>query len=113
MKTELTDSPRPISTPVHAAPLWLVTTAFALVYVIWGSTYLGIRYAVESIPPFIVAAARHLAAGFILFGFARARGASAPTAIQWRDAAIAGVLMLVIGNGAVTWAEQRIPSGMA
>lgn len=95
------------------APLGLVITAFAIVYVIWGSTYLGIRYAVESIPPFLMAATRHLLAGILLFGYARFRGATAPTFAQWRDAAIAGTLMLVIGNGGVTWAEQMIPSGIA
>lgn len=106
MKTEPSHSP-------HHAPLGLVIAAFAAVYVIWGSTYLGIRYAVESIPPFLMAATRHLTAGVLLFAFARARGAKAPTLVEWRDAAIAGTLMLVIGNGGVTWAEQMIPSGIA
>jgi len=106
MKTETTDSQRP-------ARLGLVIAAFAIVYVIWGSTYLGIRFAVESIPPFLMAGSRHLAAGLVLFAFARARGAKAPTGIEWRDATIAGTLMLVIGNGGVTWAEQMIPSGIA
>jgi drug/metabolite transporter (DMT)-like permease len=105
MKTETTNSHRP-------APLWLVVTAFALVYVIWGSTYLGIRYAVESIPPFLMAATRHLAAGAMLFVFARLRGTAWPSLIQWRDATIAGALMLVVGNGGVTWAEQMIPSAV-
>lgn len=106
MKTETTDAPRP-------APLGLVIAAFAVVYLIWGSTYLGIRYAVESIPPFLMAGARHLAAGLLLFAFALARGAKWPSRREWRDAAIAGTLMLVIGNGGVTWAEQLIPSGIA
>lgn len=106
MKTETTDPHRPAS-------LSLVIAAFAAVYVIWGSTYLGIRYAVESIPPFLMAGSRHLTAGLLLFAFARVRGAKAPTLIQWRDAAIAGTLMLVVGNGGVTWAEQLIPSGIA
>lgn len=91
--------------------LWLVVAAFAAIYVIWGSTYLGIRYAVESIPPFLLAGTRNLTAGLILFGFARVRGAATPTRGHWRDAAIAGGLMLMIGNGCVTWAEQLIPSG--
>jgi drug/metabolite transporter (DMT)-like permease len=106
MKTETSDSPR------HH-PLGLVVAAFAAVYVIWGSTYLGIRYAVESIPPFLMAATRHLAAGAVLFCIARAKCSKAPTIVEWRDATIAGVLMLVIGNGGVTWAEQMIPSGIA
>ncbi len=89
-----------------------VIAAFAAIYVIWGSTYLGIRYAVESIPPFLMAGTRNLVAGALLFAFARARGAGAPTRVQWRDAAIAGGLLLAIGNGGVTWAEQIIPSGV-
>jgi drug/metabolite transporter (DMT)-like permease len=111
MKTETTSLD---STSLRPTPLWLVTAAFAAVYVIWGSTYLGIRYAVESIPPFLMAGSRHLAAGLVLFAFARLRGAGAPSWVQWRDAIIAGFLMLVIGNGGVTWAEQRgIPSSTA
>jgi drug/metabolite transporter (DMT)-like permease len=113
MKTETTDSPGLTAVEHQHAPLWLVVTAFMLVYVIWGSTYLGIRYAVESIPPFLAAGARHFAAGLALFVFARARGAAVPSLSHWRDAIVAGLLMLVIGNGGVTWAEQRIPSGVA
>lgn len=105
MKTETDNSQR-------AAPLWLVVTAFAAVYVIWGSTYLGIRYAVESIPPFLMAGSRNVIAGLLLFGFAVARGHGWPARGHWRDAVIAGGLMLTIGNGCVTWAEQMIPSGV-
>jgi drug/metabolite transporter (DMT)-like permease len=93
-------------------PVWGVIAAFAAVYVIWGSTYLGIRYAVESIPPFLMAGTRNLAAGLLLYVFARARGGTAPTRIEWRDAAISGGLLLTIGNGGVTWAEQVIPSSV-
>lgn len=95
------------------APISLVITAFAAVYIIWGSTYLGIRYAVESIPPFMMAGSRNLAAGLLMFAFARLRGGESLRGIQWRDAAIAGGLMLVLGNGGVTWAERLIPSGAA
>jgi drug/metabolite transporter (DMT)-like permease len=105
MKTDIANSHRP-------GPLWLVVASFAAVYVIWGSTYLGIRYAVESIPPFLMAGSRNLAAGLVLFVFARARGVALPSRLEWRDAAIAGGLMLMIGNGGVTWAEQMIPSGV-
>lgn len=100
-------------TTSSAPSTWLVIAAFAAVYVIWGSTYLGIRYAVESIPPFLMAGTRNLAAGLVLYAFARWRGAAAPSGIEWRDAAVAGGLMLTIGNGGVTWAEQVIPSGVA
>jgi len=89
-----------------------VMAAFAAVYIIWGSTYLGIRYAVESIPPFLMAGTRNLAAGLLLYAFARARGATAPSRVEWRNAAITGGLLLTIGNGGVTWAEQVIPSGV-
>jgi drug/metabolite transporter (DMT)-like permease len=94
-------------------PVGGVIAAFAAVYVIWGSTYLGIRFAVESIPPFLMAGSRNLAAGLLLFAFARARGGGMPTRIQWRDATIAGFLMLMVGNGGVTWAEQVVPSSVA
>lgn len=106
MKTANPQSSRP-------APLWLVVAAFVAIYLIWGSTYLGIRYAVESIPPFFMAATRHLVAGVILFTLARWQGARLPSAIEWRDATLIGCLLLVVGNGGVTWAEQTIPSGIA
>ena len=93
-------------------PMWGVIAAFAAVYVIWGSTYLGIRYAVESIPPFLMAGTRNLAAGLLLYAFARVRSGVAPTRLEWRDAAISGGLLLTIGNGGVTWAEQMIPSSV-
>lgn len=120
MNTETIESPttnlsvepqRQIAAPKHA-PLWLVLTAFATVYIVWGSTYLGIRYAVESIPPLLMAATRHLSAGLLLFAFARPRN-NAPSWIEWRDAVISGFLMLTIGNGAVTWAEKNVPSSIA
>ena len=93
-------------------PVWGVLAAFAAVYVIWGSTYLGIRYAVESIPPFLMAGTRNLAAGVLLYSFARARGCPVPSRPEWRNAVIAGGLMLAVGNGGVTWAEQIIPSSV-
>src|SRR5512137_163865 len=87
--------------------------AFAAVYLIWGSTYLAIRYAVETLPPFGMASARFLFAGSILYAVARLRGASPPTRRMWRDTALVGTLMLLGGNGLVTWAEQKVPSGIA
>jgi drug/metabolite transporter (DMT)-like permease len=89
-----------------------VLAAFAAIYLIWGSTYLGIRYAVDSIPPFLMAGSRSVIAGLLLFAFA-VRGQSAPNWIQWRNAIISGGLMLTVGNGGVTWAELVIPSGVA
>lgn len=87
--------------------------AFIAVYLVWGSTYLAIRYAVETIPPFLMGGARFVVSGLILYIWALARGSPKPTAAQWRDATIAGILMLCLGNGAVGWAEQRVPSGLA
>lgn len=86
---------------------------FAAIYVIWGSTYLGIRVAVETMPPFLMAAARFVIAGLALFAWVWWKNGARPTARQWRDNAIAGGLMLLGGNGLVAWAEQKIPSGVA
>jgi drug/metabolite transporter (DMT)-like permease len=82
------------------------------VYVIWGSTYLGIAYAIQTVPPFLMAGARFFAAGVVLYLVSRARGAPRPTAAHWRNGAAAGTLLLLGGNGLVTWAEQRVPSGV-
>jgi drug/metabolite transporter (DMT)-like permease len=86
--------------------------AFLAVYIIWGSTYLGIRFAIETIPPFLMAGARFLIAGAVLYLWARRRGAPAPTRVQWLVAGIVGTLLLIGGNGGVVWAEQRVPSGL-
>ena len=94
------------------APRGLVITAFAAVYLIWGSTYLGIRFAVETLPPFLMGGARFLISGVILYVWLRATGTSTPSKINWRRAAIAASLLLGIGNGGVNWAEQKVPSGL-
>src|SRR4026209_1799912 len=90
----------------------LVITAFAAVYLIWGSTYLGIRFAVETLPPFLMGGARFLISGLILYVWLRATGTPAPSKINWRRAAIAAALLLGIGNGGVNWAVQKAPSGL-
>jgi len=82
------------------------------IYFIWGSTYLGIRIAIETLPPFLMAGVRFLIAGGVLLLWARARGADRPTASLWKTSAISGILMLLGGNGAVVWAEQFVPSGL-
>lgn len=87
--------------------------AFGAVYLIWGSTYLAIRFAIEGIPPFLMAGVRFLVAGAILYGWFRGRGEAAPGPRQWRAAAIAGGLLLLGGNGLLSWAEQHVPSGIA
>jgi drug/metabolite transporter (DMT)-like permease len=91
----------------------LLIACFAALYVIWGSTYLAIRIAIEDLPPFVMAAVRFLIAGTVLYGFMRARGCARPTAAQWKNAAIVGFLLLACSNGAVVWSEQRVPSGLA
>jgi drug/metabolite transporter (DMT)-like permease len=90
-----------------------VLLAFAAVYVIWGSTYLAIRFAIETLPPFLMAGTRFVVAGAVLYAWAVLRGAGRPTARHWRSAAIIGGLLLLGGNGAVVWSEQRVPSGLA
>lgn len=88
--------------------------AFAAVYIIWGSTYLAIRYAVETLPPFFMAGARFVIAGSILLLWSRMRErATLPTKTDWITGLVSGALLLLVGNGAVVWAEQRVPSGIA
>jgi drug/metabolite transporter (DMT)-like permease len=89
-----------------------IAAAFASIYVIWGSTYLAIRYAIETIPPFLMGATRFLISGALLYAWARYRGAKRPTRLHWRNAVIAGGFLLLGGNGAVMWAEQMVPSGL-
>src|SRR5205814_7531417 len=94
------------------APRGRVIAAFAAVYLIWGSTYLGIRFAIETMPPHLMAAARFLVAGAILYAWSRWRGAPRPTKRNWGAATVVGGLLLLGGNGAVVWAETRVPSGL-
>lgn len=89
-----------------------IVIAFLAIYVIWGSTYLAIRFAVETLPPFLMAGVRHCVAGVILLAWVARKGRVRPTAEQWRDAAIVGLLLLLGGNGLVTWSEQWVPSGL-
>ena len=86
--------------------------AFVAVYVVWGSTYLFIRFAVETLPPFLMGGVRFAVAGAILYLWAKVRGEPTPARVEWRGAAIAGLFLLLGGNGAVVWAEQRVPSGI-
>jgi drug/metabolite transporter (DMT)-like permease len=86
---------------------------FGAIYLIWGSTYLGIRYAVETIPPYLMMGARHLIAGILVFAWARWRGVPAPQLKQWWWAAIAGAFLFLGGHGVLAWAEQKVPSGLA
>lgn len=100
----------------QAAPvarLGLILASFAAIYLVWGSTYYVIAVAIETLPPFVMAGARFLAAGLVVFGWARWRGAPRPRASHWVSTGVVGILMLVGGNGLVTWAEQSVPSSIA
>ncbi|MDB5076389.1 MAG: protein of unknown function transrane [Chloroflexi bacterium] len=89
-----------------------VILALAAVYLIWGSTYLGIRFALEGFPPYMLGALRFLIAGAGLYIFLRMRGMSRPTLVEWQGSALLGILMLVLGFGGVTFAEQYVSSGL-
>jgi drug/metabolite transporter (DMT)-like permease len=91
----------------------LLALSFLAVSVIWGSTYLGIRIALESFPPFFIGAARFLVAGAVLLIVAVARGEKLPSAVEWRSAAATGALFFVVGNGLVNLAERSVSSGLA
>ena len=103
------------TTPSAASPTGgRVALALAAVYLIWGSTYLAIRFALEGgFPPFLLGGIRFLIAGSLMYGFLRWRGMPAPTRPQWRNAAMMGVFLLVLGNGMVNLAEKSVSSGMA
>jgi drug/metabolite transporter (DMT)-like permease len=86
---------------------------FAAIYLIWGSTYLGIRYAVETIPPLLMMALRHLTAGTLVYAWVRRRGTPAPQLRQWGYAAVTGMFLFVASHGSLAWAEEKVPSGLA
>jgi drug/metabolite transporter (DMT)-like permease len=108
-----TASPHASSPPVSPSAL-RVALALAAVYVIWGSTFLGIRVALEGLPPFTLASGRFVLAGLLLYAWARGKGAPAPRGLTaWARPALAGALLFVGGNGVVVWAQQRVTSGLA
>src|SRR3954449_8924411 len=94
----------------QARPLALVA-GFATLYLVWGSTFLGIKLAVETLPPLLMAGSRFLLAGVILYAVLRVRGMPAPAWRQWRPATLTGALLLLGGNGLVTWGQQMLPTG--
>ncbi|TNF72768.1 MAG: drug/metabolite exporter YedA [Acidobacteria bacterium] len=91
----------------------MLIAAFAAVYIIWGSTYLAIRFAIETLPPFLMAGVRFLIAGGLLYLWVRWRGTARPERRHWVGATVVGGLLLLGGNGGVVWAEQTVPSGLA
>jgi drug/metabolite transporter (DMT)-like permease len=91
----------------------IVIVAFAALYVIWGSTYLGIRFAIETIPPFLMAGARFVLAGVIMYAIAWSQGITKSSWANWRTSLIIGACLLLGGNGGVTISEQYIDSGLA
>jgi drug/metabolite transporter (DMT)-like permease len=94
-------------------PTWKTLLAFAIIYLVWGSTYLAISIGVREVPPFLLAAIRFSIAGLLLFLWALARGERSPTARQWKSISLIAILIFVIDYGLLFWAEQRVPSGMA
>src|SRR5712671_2936606 len=92
--------------------IWIIA-AFAALYVIWGSTYLGIRFAIETIPPFLMAGTRFFLAGLIMYAIARWQDSRRSTWAEWRTALIVGACLLLGGNGGVTVSEKYIDSGLA
>jgi len=90
-----------------------LVAAFAAIYLIWGSTYLGIRFAIETIPPLLMMGARNFLAGVLLYSWMRTRGAPAPDGQQWRAALATGAMLFLVDHGALAWAEQRVASGLA
>ena len=90
-----------------------VGLAFGAIYLFWGSTFLANRFALDALPPLLLAGARHFTAGVLLYAFARLRGAPRPQARYWPTAALIGGLMLVLGNGGVVFSQEYVPSGIA
>jgi drug/metabolite transporter (DMT)-like permease len=93
--------------------LWQILLAFAIIYLVWGSTYLAIRVGVREVPPFLFAAMRFVVAGAFLFAWMRARGTPMPSAREWAASAFLAVLIFVFDYGLLFWAERRVPSGIA
>src|SRR6267378_3773448 len=117
MSTTITEPPNSLGAPAprqsSARMKTLVLLAFAAVYLVWGSTYLAIRVGIESFPPFILAGIRAVTAGLVLYAVFRRKSGIRPTGAHWWTAAVTGFLLLFVGNGGVSWAEQTVPSGIA
>jgi drug/metabolite transporter (DMT)-like permease len=94
-------------------PTWKALLAFAIIYFVWGSTFLAIRVGVREVPPFLLAAIRFSVAGIVLYGWMVARGERSPSGRQWMSVSILALLIFVFDYGLLFWAEQRVPSGVA
>src|SRR5580698_6939504 len=94
-------------------PAWKTLSAFAVIYFVWGSTFLAIRIGVREVPPFLLAAIRFLIAGLVLYLWARAQREPSPTRRQWASIVFIALLLFVFDYGLLFWAEQRVPSGLA
>jgi drug/metabolite transporter (DMT)-like permease len=94
-------------------PTWKTLLAFAVIYFVWGSTFLAIRVGVREVPPFLLAAMRFLIAGLVLYGWTIARGERSPSGRQWASVSLLALLIFVLDYGLLFWAEQRVPSGVA
>ncbi|MGA2389458.1 MAG: EamA family transporter [Candidatus Sulfotelmatobacter sp.] len=92
---------------------WQVLLAFAIIYFVWGSTFLAIRIGVREVPPLLFAAMRFLTAGIVLYAWTRAKGVASPRRREWAGAAMLGALIFVVDYGLLFWAERRVPSGLA
>ena len=92
---------------------WKVLLAFAIIYFVWGSTFLAIRVGVREVPPFLLAGMRFVVAGIVLYGWMRARGTPNPTTREWGAASFLAILIFVLDYGLLFWAERRVPSGIA
>ena len=92
---------------------WKVLLAFAIIYFVWGSTFLAIRVGVREVPPLILAAMRLYVAGVVLYAWMMARGERSPSGREWKSACLLGMVIFVFDYGLLFWAEQRVPSGIA
>ncbi len=101
------------ATPHSRPASWKILLAFAIIYLVWGSTYLAIRVGVREMPPFLMAGIRFTTAGLTLYGWMRLSGVPSPSWIEWRGATILGTLMFLIDYACLFWAEQRVPSGVS
>jgi drug/metabolite transporter (DMT)-like permease len=92
---------------------WKILLAFAIIYFVWGSTFLAIRVGVHEVPPFLLAALRFFVSGIVLYGWMRLKGTPPPTRRQWAGATLLGALIFLVDYGCLFWAEQKVPSGIA